>query len=70
MIGRFVVIYRGQAFPVRSRSIEAVRATILKAYARQDASETVKVGKVVMTSEDIANGRYRVLELDAWFQEA
>jgi len=68
-MNRFVVIYRGQTFPVRSRSAEAVRNSILKAYAQQDGSETVRVKNIAIASEDIAKGNYRVLELDEWFAE-
>lgn len=64
---RFVVIYNGQAFPVRSKSAEKVRTDILAAYARQDGSEHVKLKNITMASMDIANGRYVILDLDEWF---
>ena len=66
---RFVVVYGGQVHPVRSKSVEGVKNTILKAYAAQDASEQVKVGRMTMSSTDIAQGNYRIVALDEWFIE-
>lgn len=66
---RFVVIYRGQAFPVRSRSAEKIKFDILNAYARQDGKENVTYKNITMVSSDIANGDYTILDLDNWFKE-
>jgi len=58
----------GQAFPVRSKSMEVVKSGILRAYEAQDDSEVVNVGWLSMSSADIANGNYTVLDLDEWFE--
>lgn len=65
---RFVVIYKGQAFPVRSKSMEKVRTDILNAYAKQDGNEEVRVGNLSMVSSDIANGNYLIFTVDEWFE--
>ena len=66
---RFVVIYRGQTFPVRSRSADKIKFDILNAYARQDGKENVTYRNITMVSSDIARGNYTILDLDNWFKE-
>lgn len=66
---RFVVIYRGQAFPVFSRSAEKIKFDIINAYARQDGRKKVTFQNITMVSSDIANGNYTILDLDNWFRE-
>lgn len=66
---RFVVIYRGQAFPVRSRSAEKIKLDIINAYVRQDGREKVTFQNITMVSSDIAKGDYTILDLDNWFKE-
>ena len=68
LMKRFVIIYMGQAFPVRSKSMETVKLSILRAYGAQDDSEMVDVGWLTMSSADIANGNYTILDLDEWFK--
>lgn len=69
MAKRFVVIYKGQAFPVRSSSAERVKAEILNAYVRQEGKEQVVFRGMSMVSSDIAQGLYIIKTLDDWFSE-
>jgi hypothetical protein len=69
MSKRFIVIYKGQAFPVRSKSAEKIKADILNAYVRQDGKENVTFQSMSMVSTDIALGRYVIKDLDEWFDE-
>lgn len=66
---RFVILYHGQVHPVRSRSMEILKGNIQKAYAVQDGHEQVRIGRVTMSSTDIANDNYRILDLEDWFRE-
>lgn len=69
MAKRFVVIYRGQAFPVRSASAEKIKTDILNAYVKQESKENVTFRSISMVSADIAQGRYTIKSLDDWFDE-
>jgi len=66
---RYIVIYRGQAYPVRSKSPEKIKADILSAYVRQDGKENVTFRNITMVSSDIALGKFAILDLDSWFAE-
>jgi hypothetical protein len=66
---RFVVVYQGQVHPVRAMSADSIKNRILRAYDAQDGKEQVNVGWFIMTSADIANGNYSVMDLDAWFTQ-
>lgn len=64
---RFVVVYQGQVHPVRAVSIDSIKNRILRAFDAQDGKERVDVGWLIMTSADIANGNYSIMDLDTWF---
>ncbi len=66
---RFVLVYQGQVHPVRAMSIDSIKNRILRAYDAQDGKEQVDVGWLIMTSTDIANGNYSIMDLDAWFTQ-
>lgn len=68
---RFVLLYNGQAFPLKAKTAQHAQNPILRAFDAQDGKELVKVNKLVtMASIDIANSNYRILDMDQWFEES